>query len=142
MSNQYRILKSRHQKEINEFPMFFAFYPAQVLSGMQRLGLESSDYSKVIALGFGSFCRKSDAPAFYEMIERHKREVAEAIEADEDGCGFIYDMFSYELADHDYSWTENPSEAIRALGLTREDIENSPKMQWALSQAMENQHFL
>lgn len=136
-------MKARQQKEVNAFPMFFAFSNEQFAQGMQRLGLDPKEKDKIIAFGdTGGFLRKSDEPALLEMLERHRREMKEAIKADKNERGFIYDMFSYELANHEYSWTEDPSEAIQALGLTLEDIENSPIMRRALSRAMEDQHFL
>ena len=73
------------------------------------------------------------------MFERHHREIVEAIEADKRGDGFIYDMFTYELANHEYCYTEDPSEALQALHLTPEDIENNPKLRRALKRAMARQ---
>ena len=137
MSNQYRMLKARQQEEFNEFPMFFAFSHEQFSEGMRKLGLDPNDADKISAFGdTGGFFRKTDVPALKAMFERHHSEIKEAIKADKRGDGFIYDMFVYELANHEYCYTEDPSEALQALRLTPEDIENNPKMRRALKRAM------
>ena len=140
MSNQYRMLKARQQEEFNAFPKFFAFSHEQFAEGMRKLGLDPKETDKISALGdTGGFFRKTDVPALKAMFERHHSEIKEAIEADKRGDGFIYDMFAYELANHEYCYTEDPSEALQALRLTPEDIENNPKMRRALKRAMARQ---
>jgi len=37
--NSYLELKEKHQKEVNEFPMFFAFNDKQFKEGMKKFGL-------------------------------------------------------------------------------------------------------
>lgn len=137
MANQYRALKIRQQKEFNKFSVVYAFNEAQFIEGLRKLGLDISEKDQVCALqDTGGFIRKSDKAALAELFDRHHREIAEAIAADKTGNGFIYDMFRYELAAHEYGFTEDPSEALEALGLTFEDVENDPRMLRALQRAM------
>ena len=81
--NRYQEMRERHQAEVNDFPLMFAFDARQFAEGLRRLGLRSSDKDKVCALpGTGGFCRKSDLPALKGMFARHHRELQEANGAD------------------------------------------------------------
>ena len=69
--NRYQEMRERHQAEVNDFPLMFAFDARQFAEGLRRLGLRSSDKDKVCALpGTGGFCRKSDLPALKGMFRR------------------------------------------------------------------------
>lgn len=121
--NKYREMKNRHQKEVNEFPMFFAFNEEQFAEGMRKLGLEPEDTDKIYKLGnSGGFYRKTDGKALVDMFNRHEKEKAQAIAEDTTGKGFIFDMFLYELANHEYCITYEYEDTFDAVGLTREEI--------------------
>ena len=51
--NQYRVLKEKHEKEINNFPLMFAFSKKQFAEGMQKLGLKETNTDKIISIGVG-----------------------------------------------------------------------------------------
>ena len=124
--NKYREMKERHRKEIAEFPMFFAFSDQQFAEGMQRLGLEPTDTKAIYRLGdTGGFYRKSDAEQLRQMLVRHEREMQNAIAEDTTGEGFIFDMFFYELANHEYCITYDYEDTLGALGLTNEEIRDN-----------------
>ena len=55
----YLELKWKHQKEFNEFPMFFAFNRKQFDEGMKTLGLKPNQTNKVYSFDGGGFYRKS-----------------------------------------------------------------------------------
>ena len=127
--NRYQELKSRQQKDVNDFPMFFAFNNEQFEKGMRKLGLEPTDTGAVYRLGHtGGFYRKSDSQALKDMFDRHSNEMEQAIEEDNDEKGFIYDMFLYELANHEYCITYEAEPTLEACGLTWEDLEENPKL--------------
>lgn len=136
MTNQYVELKDKHQKEFNEFPMAFAFSNQQYTEGMEKLGLRQTDTDKVYSIGSGGFIRRSDSEAFGEMLARHQRDMDEAIEADETGEGFVYQMFSYELANHEYGYTWELEDTLDALGLTEDEVNNNPKLLLGLKRAI------
>lgn len=48
--NRYQEMRERHQAEVNDFPLMFAFDARQFAEGLRRLGLRSSDKDKVCAL--------------------------------------------------------------------------------------------
>ena len=121
--NKYREMKARQSKEINSFPMFFAFNNEQFAEGMRKLGLEPTDTDKIYKLGgTGGFYRKTDGAKLKDMFDRHDKEMADAIAEDTTGDGFIFDMFLYELANHEYCITYDYEDTFMAVGLTREEI--------------------
>lgn len=126
--NQYSILRSRQQKEIDAFPFMFAFNQKQFDEGMLRLGLKPTDTDKIYSIGAGGYIRKTDSPALHEMLDRHAAEMQAAIDADATGEGFVKDMFLYELDNHEFSYTYDMEPALDALGLTMEQVAGDYKL--------------
>jgi hypothetical protein len=125
-----------HQEEVNNFPMFFAFNNKQFDEGMRELGLDPKDTDKIYRLGStGGYYRKTDAPALREMFERHSKEMEDAVKADTTGEGFIYDMFIYELANHEYCITYDLEPTLDALGLTLDEVNENPALLAGLKKA-------
>ena len=135
----YIDMKERHQKEVNELPIMWAFSNAQFTKGLAKLGLTEKDTGKLCSLQSGGFILKTDAPMIKETVARHKEEFKTAIESDTVGDGFIFQAFNYELANHEYIVTYDPDDAIYALGLTRKMVEESPAMKEGLRLAINMQ---
>lgn len=135
MTNEYLILKRKQQEEVNNFPMAFAFSNEQFKKGMEELGLTEHDTDKVYSIGGGGFYRKTDSDAFKEMFSRHEEEMDKAIDSDATGDGFIFDMFSYELANHEYSYTGEVEPTLDALGLTFDEVNANEKLLNGLKKA-------
>ena len=136
----YSELKERQQQEINAFPFIWAFNESQLADGMRRLGLDpEKDKDKLCSIGAGGVIRKTDADAMRAMFDRHRRELMEQIEADSTGDGFIYDMFSTELANHEYSYTGDVTDAVNACGLTVEQLNANPALIIGLKKAADDQ---
>lgn len=132
----YLELKKRHQAEVNAFPMFFAYSQKQLEEGMRELGLAPSQTNQIYRFGdTGGYYRKSDAPALHEMFDRHERERQEAIAADTTGDGYILEMFRCELADHEYNYTRDETEALESLGLTMEEVVADPRLRHGFEKA-------
>lgn len=135
--NSYKIMKEKHQKEFNDFPMFFAFDNKQFGEGMKKFGLGPTDTDKVYGLsGTGGFYRKSDAPKLHEMFRRQDEEMKDMIAKDDK---FVYDMFYYELGNYEYSYTGDVSDTLDALGLTENEVNSSERLLHALQKACEAQ---
>jgi hypothetical protein len=49
----------------------------------------------------------------------------DAIKSDTTGEGFIKEMFSFQLGNHEYCYTWDETDALDSLGLTHEDVENN-----------------
>jgi len=137
MPNQYTLLKERHQQEVNAFPFFFAFSKEQFAEGMRSFGLSPGDEGKLYKLGnTGGFYLRTDAERLHEMFDRHHAEREAAIAADTTGDGYIYDMFYYELANHECGLTGDTEDALNALGITMDEIVADERLDKALKRAM------
>lgn len=120
--------------------MQFAFSNKQFEEGMKKLGLDPADTDKIYGMsGTGGFYRRSDAPALHEMFDRHEKEMSEAIQGDITGDGFIYDMFDYELSNHEFTYTGSTEETLSALGLTEDEVISDPKLIHGLKKAIKSQ---
>ena len=136
MPNLYKELHDRHQAEINAFPFGFAFSQDQFDKMMvDRFNLTPTDTDKIYSIGGGGYIRKEDHQAMCEMIERHAKEKKDAIAADLTGEGYIYDMFVYELANHEYMITMTSDDTLDALGLTWEDVKADSRLSHGLKKA-------
>lgn len=139
---KYLELMKRHQKDISEFPFMFAFSKEQFAEGMVKLGLKESDIDKIYYVkNCDCYIRKSDSEKMHQMFKRHSEEFKKAIEEDETGDNFIYEMFNYELANHEYSVSYDLIDTLKALGLTIEEINSNEKLLHGLTRAIDNQKY-
>ena len=138
--NAYQIMIDRHQKEFNGFPMKFAFCNEQFEKSMAELGLSPDDTDKIYKFGdTGGFYLRTDAERLREMLERHNKEIKDAIAADTTGEGVILEMFDCELANHEYVISRCIDSTLDALGLEPEDIKKDPRLQHGLKLAKKRQ---
>lgn len=121
-ANTYAALRERQQSEFNSFPSFYAFNDAQFTEGMAKLAV--ADKSELYRGIGGMFYRKTDAGKLHEMLGRLNTEMKEAFKDDD----FLFDAFTYELANHEYCITYDETDALDALGLTQEEIAQDPRM--------------
>ena len=134
--NSYRKLQDKQQKEMNAFPIGAAFSDKQFTEMMSGWGLTVDDTDKICSLGAGCFIRRADKDAFLEMAKRHTKEMQDAITADKTGDGFIYDMFIYELANHEYCITYDLTDTLDALNLTAEQVNEDKRLLHGLNKAV------
>lgn len=123
----YRQMRKRQQAEIDAVPMKFAFSNQQLLDALNEwgFGIESLESEKakrilndeVISVTGGGLIRREDEERLVEICGRHSDEFWAAIDEDESGEGFVYEMFSVELENHEYGYTGDVSETLDALGL-------------------------
>lgn len=73
----------------------------------------------------------------HETIDRHNKEMQEAIDADPDGTGFVYEMFLCEMDNHEYGYTGDLDDTLDALGMEWEEIEASEKIIAGLKKAQQ-----
>lgn len=135
--NRYKELRDRQQAEFNKFPIKFAFCNEQFERGMKELGLKPTDVDEVYKTDGGGFYRRDDAPTLHEMMARFDKEMKDEIAADKDGAGFVYDMFLYELRNHEYGYTWETEETLECLGYTAEQVEADPKLRNGFEKAKE-----
>ena len=138
--NAYQQMKDCQQKEFDAFPIGAAFSNKQFEEMMQKWGLTVNDTDKICSLGAGNYIRKTDKEALCALINRLNKEKQDAIAADTTGDGFIFDMFVYELANHEYCITYDLEETLDALGLTVEEIKANKRLHYGLNKAIK--HYL
>lgn len=137
MMNAYEELRDRHSREVNAFPMFFAYDDDRFKVGMRKFGLTPEDTDKICRIGgTGGFCLRSDASCLNEMLDRHEKERQEAIDGDPTGNGYIYDMFCFELSNHEYTYTYDPEDTLDALELSWDEVNSNAKLLHGLNKAM------
>ena len=130
--SKYTELKTKHQKEVDAFPFGFAFNQKQFEEMMSKWGLTPDDTDKIYSIGGGGYIRKSDSEAMEKMFARHEAERKAAMQDDE----YLFHMFNYELANHEYSYTGELDDTLDALGLTIDEVNADPRMANALKRAI------
>jgi hypothetical protein len=133
--SRYTELKFKHQAEVDAFPLGFAFSEKQFNEMMEKWGLTPDDTDKIYHIGMGGYVRKSDAEAMHEMFDRHAAEHEAAMQDDE----YLFSMFNYELANHEFCITYDLTDTLDALGLTAKEIIKNYRMSDALYRAIINQ---
>lgn len=137
MKNQYVVLRKKHQEEVNAFPMKAAFSDEQFENILREWGYSRENYTEhIITIGAGMYMKKDDLPAFREMCRRHRSELTTAVSEDKTGDGFVYQMFYYELCNHEFAYTEDLSDTLSSLGYTMEQVNSNPVLLAGLNKAI------
>jgi len=116
----YIELKARQRKELNNFEgIFFAFSNEQLKEGMEKIGLTIEDTKQIYSLGAGGYILKDRSKSFHAMFERHAQEKKTRRQEEK----FLFDSLVYELCNHEFCVTCDPSDALNALGYNEEDVD-------------------
>ena len=104
---------------------------------MEGWGLDpEKDRDKILRIPGGGYVQKKDADLLHQTVERHDTEMAAAIEEDKTGEGFIYEMFLYELDNHEYGYTRDTEDTLDALGYTAEQVLNDLRLKRGIEKAV------
>lgn len=133
--NKYEEIKNKHQKRVNDFPLGFAFSNEQFKNMMEKWDLSENDTDKILSIGSGGFIRKIDLEEYNKMWDEIRKEHKDLIEQDKTGDGYIKDMFTYELANHEYGYTYELDDTLDALELTYDQVMNNPSLKHGLELA-------
>lgn len=135
--NRYQELRQRQQEEFDALPLGFAFGQNQFNEMMQKWGLDpDKDVDKIYSIGAGGYVQKKDADLLHQTRDRHDAELAAAIAEDESGEGFIYEMFLYELDNHEFGYTGDTTDALCALGYTAKEVVENPRLKRGIEKAV------
>ena len=134
--NTYEEMKNRQQKEFDSFPLGAAFSKEQFKDMMAKWGFSPTDTDKIYSISAGCYIRKTDSEKLNALMVRLTKEKKDAIAADKTGDGFIYDMFLYELANHEYCITYDLEDTLDALDLTMEQINADKRLTHGLKKAI------
>ena len=113
---RYTELKEEISKEVNGFPIKFAFSDEQFERGLQEL---EASAEQVVSIGGGGFIRKTDREAFSDMFAQHNERMKKALLDDD----FLMDAIEYELANHGYCINHDTWPALLAIGINEKDID-------------------
>lgn len=118
MRQAYLDLKEKHQQEINDFPIAYAFNDQQLKVALKKLGATKEEC--VTIFGHGDIVKKENAPKFIELLKRQTEDVKAALIADKE---FAEAAFLYEMDNHEYAinW-DGDDDVLRCFGLDYDDL--------------------
>ena len=136
--NKYKELMKRQKEERDLFPLIFAFDDDQLKDSLKKLGFKETDRDKVLYIGNNFYIPKDKMKDWDQMNIRHISELKEEINKDKTGTGFIYDMFFCELNNHEFSYTEDYEDTLKALHITEKDLQTNKNLRHGLDLAMKD----
>ena len=134
--NKYKQLKDQLQKQYDALPIKYAYSEMQFKSMLKQFETETGGRVRLLHIGHGAYILAQDEKLIDDFLERSDRELAEAMKDDD----FLYDAFNYELANHEFCYTDDISDALDALGLSWEQIKDDQRIMTILKRACENQY--
>lgn len=127
--NKYKEMSDRHMAEFEQFPCHFAFNDEQVQEALEKLG---ATVDEIWRIPEGGIIRRSDAKAYAQMKLRWAKERKQALSDPE----YVYEMFRYELANHEYGYTMDLTDTLETCGVTLEMLDENPMLKNALNKAV------
>lgn len=119
----YNELKEAHSKEMNDFPIAFAFSKSQLADALIKLG--AKDTSEICTVGgTGGLILKTDSEALSALFIKHNKEREEALLDDE----YLKQAFDYELSNHEYGITCDIEPTLDAIGIEYEEYESNERI--------------
>lgn len=114
----YLNLQEKQRKEINEFPIAYAFDEKQLEEALTKLGAKKEECVSV--MGHGDVMKKEDAPKFLEMLKRQNAEVKELLKNEKDA----EEAFLYEMDNHEYAINWSGDEDVLAcFGISVDELD-------------------
>ncbi len=114
----YLDLQKKQQEEMTVFPIAYAFNAKQLEEALVKLGATKDEC--VTYMGHGDIMKKSDAPAFTAMLERHLAEIREAMKNEE----FAVAAFVYEMYNHEYAINyDGDADVLAAFAMDEDDLD-------------------
>lgn len=96
--NEYLELKKRHEKEVGDFPIAYAFNDKQLEEALEKLGATKEEC--VTVFGHGDVVKRENAKPLIDMLERHTEEIKQKLI---DDIEFAEAAFLYEMDNHEYA---------------------------------------
>ena len=127
---EYLDLKKKHELEVSEFPVAYAFNDEQLKKALVKLGAKSTKEC-VSVFGHGDIVKRENAKPFIDMLERHVDEVKRKLREDVD---FAEAAFLYEMDNHEYAinW-DGDADVLGCFCITESNIR-----EWGLQLAWES----
>ena len=132
---EYLDLKKKHEKEVSEFPIAYAFNDKQLEEALAKLGATKEEC--VTVFGHGDIVKRKDAKRFIDMLERHTKEIKQHII---DDIEFAEAAFLYEMDNHEYAINWSADEDVMGCFCIDWDFIRKHGLQMAYDSAR-NKHF-
>lgn len=117
-TQSYVELRDRQMEELNAFPIAYAFDEKQLEEALAKLGATKEEC--VTIFGHGDILKKTDADRFLQMLQRHTKEMREALLADKD---FAVEAFLYEMDNHEYAINyDGDGDVLDCFGMDEEEL--------------------
>ena len=115
----YLDLQEKHRKELNEFPIAYAFNDEQLKEALEKLGAKSTDEC-VTVMKSGDIMKRENAKPFLDMLKRQMKEVQDLLLSDMDiaEAAFLYEMDNHEYA---INWSGD-EDVLNCFGLDEEEL--------------------
>lgn len=118
MRQAYLDLQKKHQQELSDFPIAYAFSEEQLKEALVKLGAESKEECVTI-FGHGDIVKRENAKPFLKLLECQTRELKEAMKNKE----FAEAAFLYEMDNHEYAINWSADEDVLAcFNMSFEDL--------------------
>lgn len=119
-TQDYINLVEKHRKEIEAFPIAYAFDEKQLKEALEKLG--AKDVSECVTIsGIGDIVLKKDAPRYIQTLKDQRKETLEALK-DKD---FAVAAFRYEMDNHEYAINyDGDGDVLGCFGMEMEDLIN------------------
>lgn len=113
----YLKLQEKQRKDLEEFPIAYAFNEEQLQQALEKLGATKEEC--VTLWNCGDIMKKTDVPAFKEMMKRHREEIYELLKNEQDA----EEAFLYEMDNHEYAinWSGD-EDVLSCFNLTEEKL--------------------
>ena len=126
---EYLDLQKKHEKEVSDFPIAYAFNDEQLKEALDKLGATKEECVSVF--GHGDIVKREDAKELIAMLDRQQKELIRHILDDE---AFAEAAFLYEMDNHEYAINYSGDEdVLDCFGITFEKIN-----QWGLQRSYRN----
>lgn len=118
LAQAYHDLKKKHEKEISDFPIAFAFNDKQLKEALEKLNADISEVCTYLEIG--DVIRKKDVPAFKNMLLRHRDEIYIFLTNNKQDA---YEAFRYEMENHEYAinW-DGDADVLGEFNLTEKKL--------------------
>ena len=113
----YLDLQERQRKEIEEFPIAYAFNEQQLAEALEKLGAKKEEC--VTIFGHGDIVKKENAKPFMDMLKRQMNELQIAMKEET----FAEAAFLYEMDNHEYAinWSGD-EDVLNVFGFNFDDL--------------------
>ena len=91
-------MAKKHQKELEEFPIAYAFSDEQLKDALEKLGATKEEC--VTVFGHGDIVKRENAKALIKLLERHTEDLKQKLK---DDVEFAEAAFLYEMDNHEYA---------------------------------------